>query len=127
MSNDWYAKRLGVTTPLARGISVGPGPVATAPPLQQQPAPVQQYVPPQQPVSDRPETFSEVLRAGRGGPAAKAGIGNCPNCGSGNMFAPQGGSIMKEDGRMVSPVSKCFDCGYNGNYMQADKANWASA
>jgi len=125
MSSDWYAKRLGVTTPPARGISVGPQTVPAQ--VTAQPQPVQQYQPPPTPVSDQPSSFSEVLRAGRGGPAAKASIGNCPECGSPNLFSQAGGAVMRNDGTMVPPSPKCFDCGYNGRFAQADKANWVAS
>jgi hypothetical protein len=128
MSSDWYARRLGVTTPPARGISVGPQAVPSTPapqPYPSTPPPAATTV--QEPP---PPNLSAFLssNSSKGGDARRTdGDRRCPNCGSGNLFSQAGQAIMKNDGTMVSPSPKCFECGWNGRFAQADQSTWATS
>lgn len=86
-SNDWWSKKLGA-----------PAPRQSTPPTA--PAPSVPYVPqPQQPnvqVNYDPNQDQLVTKA----KTAKM-YDVCPDCGSGNYFAPQGTQRMR-----------CYDCGY---------------
>lgn len=87
-NNDWWAKRLGGgTTPRQAMPPTGPAPqVPYTPPAQQ----------PNVRVNYDPDTDQLVTKA----QSAKR-MDTCPDCGSGNYFAPQGTQRMR-----------CYDCGY---------------
>lgn len=128
MSSDWYARRLQGNTPPARGITIGPQPAPAPAPVQH--APVQQQVPQGAVQEPAPASLSDFLRgnASKGAQAAQTDGGRtCPNCGSHNLFSQVGQAVMKSDGTQVAPAPKCFECGWNGRFSQADQGNWASA
>ena len=90
MSNaNWWANKLGAQTPKQQQQQI---PVA---PPQQVP-----YTPPQQqpnvPVNYDPSSDQLVTKA-----VSARRNDRCPDCGSGNYFAPQGTQRMR-----------CYDCGY---------------
>ena len=87
-NNDWWARRLGGgATPRQAMPPTGPAPqVPYTPPVQQ----------PNVRVGYNPETDHLVTKA----QSAKRSD-TCPDCGSGNYFAPQGTQRMR-----------CYDCGY---------------
>lgn len=122
MSSDWYAKRLQGDTPPKRGLVVGP-PAAPAP------APIQQaHTHTLTDVASEPQSLSEFLRSNgtKGSIAARQEGGfTCPSCGSSNVFSQTQQAMMSKDGEMVKPNPKCFECGWNGRFTQADQASWA--
>jgi hypothetical protein len=86
-NNDWWANKLG-----------GKGSSSPTPPTG--PAPSQPYIPPaQQPnvqVNYDPDNDQLVTKA-----RTSRMSDRCPECNSGNYFAPQGTQRMR-----------CYDCGY---------------
>lgn len=130
MSNkDWYAKRLGNTPPAS---------VQQRMPQQQPNHPVQQVVQQhvtqvnQQAVADPPQAekhFLEALNTWglRGGEAARTDtMKSCPNCGTHLVFGRQNGNgaVFGPNG-VVAPAPRCFECGWNGKFVQANQGNWA--
>jgi hypothetical protein len=68
--------------------------------------------------SPEPETFDEALHDPNYKPkkqpdSVKQGVGNCPDCGGQNYFAPKAGGRMTQNG-LATPAPHCFDCGFNG-------------
>ena len=65
--------------------------------------------------------MSSAIRVWKGGEAHRIDGGlTCPRCGSGNVFsranASAGGNV---------PAPRCFQCGWNGMYEQADQVSWS--
>lgn len=121
MTNDWWSRRLSSnsTTQPAPRTSVPPTtPAIRFPAAQQAQAPYQ----PQQP-AETPATVGEAIRVWQGGEAMrKEGNVRCPDCGSRHVFS-RVGSGTTINGAQPSP--RCFECGWNGKYSQADQSNWA--
>ena len=87
-SNDWWAKRLGGgSTP--RQATPPTGPAAQVP-----------YMPPAQQPNVQVSYNSDADQLVTKAQSAKR-ADTCPDCGSGNYFAPQGTQRMR-----------CYDCGY---------------
>ena len=86
-NNDWWSKKLGNTTPRQAAPPVGPAQqVPYTPPVQQ----------PNVQVNYDPNTDQVVTRA-----QSSKKHDRCPECNSGNYFAPLGTQRMR-----------CYDCGY---------------
>ena len=86
-SNDWWSKKLGSPTPRQSTPPTSlPASVPYVPPAQQ----------PNVKVAYDPERDQLMTKA----QSAKR-FDTCPDCGSGNYFAPQGTQRMR-----------CYDCGY---------------
>lgn len=130
-SSDWLSRKLGNQQP--GGITVPayrqPQPVFQQPQLPLYPQP-QQQVPPPQPYGDtstkmKEATLSDALRrTDLRGPAAKAeGHLSCPGCGSRTGYTEfSGGSGGSPGGHQATP--HCFECGYNGKFVQAMQSSW---
>lgn len=65
-------------------------------------------------------TLSDYLRssATKGGVAARKETSTCPQCGGGYVFSRSGASS-------VNPAPRCYECGWNGMYAQADQSTWS--
>jgi len=65
--------------------------------------------------------MGSAIRMWTGGDAHRQdGHLTCPRCSSKNVFSRSNGSNM-----MKPPAPRCFECGWNGIYQQADQASWA--
>lgn len=79
---------------------------------------------------NRPPTeqisMSDAIRLWKGGEAhRKEGDMRCPECGSQHVFKRVGrGANTSING--AAPAPRCFECGWNGKFSQADQGNWAS-
>lgn len=61
-----------------------------------------------------------AIRTWKGGEAHRMdGHLNCPRCGSNNVFSRSNGG-----GGTKAPAPRCFECGWNGLYTQADQSSW---
>jgi hypothetical protein len=130
--SDWWSKKIAGDKPTPTRTTTTP---PTTPPLRF-PAPQQQRAPHvhqtahNQNVLDpnRAPTeqisMGEALRLWKGGEAArKEGDSTCPECGSIYVFSRVGrGSNSMING--AQPAPRCYSCGWNGRYSQADQTNW---
>lgn len=120
MSSDWWSKRLTSNTPpsTTTRTSVPPTSPAIRFPTPQQPT--------QTPVTQTPNTeltMGEAIRVWKGGEAMrKEGNMRCPECGSQHVFTRVGSGTTINGSQ---PAPRCFECGWNGKYSQADQSNWA--
>lgn len=138
--SDWWANKLG-TNQRPHGLTV-----PAQPPVQQAPQPAQQVQQVQQaPVgvpiqqgerqqvldpnreANAEVSMGEAMRLWRGGEAHRM-EGNmvCPGCGSTTgytAYSGRGGSAARVNG--MAPRPRCYECGYNGSYVQGDQANWS--
>lgn len=64
-------------------------------------------------------TLSDYLRSGatKGGQAARKENATCPACGGNYLFSRGGVSS-------INPAPRCYECGWNGMYEQADQSSW---
>jgi hypothetical protein len=129
--SDWWSKKIAGETPSpSRNFTTPPTTPALRFPMQQPSAPVQQQQQGNQNVLDpnRAPTeqigMGDAIRMWKGGEAArKEGNMSCPECGSKNVFSRVGrGSNSMING--AQPAPRCFECGWNGKYGQADQSNW---
>lgn len=119
---DWWARRLGQPqqrTPLV--------PTPRYPQYQQQApqAPQYQQQAPQQPQQIPQVTTDNLYDAAlqwQGGEAHRKEVYACPQCGGGHYFSRTNGPS-----RGPAPAPMCYDCGYNGMFMQGDPAVWQGA
>ena len=88
-TNDWWAKKLGTPNPTTRQATPPTSPAPSVPyvPQRQQPNVTVNYDP------DVDQLVTKAQSAKRSD--------TCPDCRSGNYFAPQGTQRMR-----------CYDCGY---------------
>jgi hypothetical protein len=119
MSSDWWSRRLTSTSPAPQTRTSVP---ATTPaikfPIQNQPS---INIPQQQ--TETPATMGEAIRVWKGGEAMrKEGNMRCPDCGSQHVFTRVGSGTTVNG---AQPAPRCFECGWNGKYSQADQTNWA--
>ena len=77
---------------------------------------------PQQQFRVTPENLYEAAMMWQGGPAARTETQACPQCGGGHYFSRTNGPS-----RGPAPAPMCYDCGYNGMFIQGDPGNWQSA
>jgi hypothetical protein len=125
MSNDagWWSRKLG--TPQQQQTPIYPQ--QQYPQYQQQPQqqPVHPQAPqaqPQQQMKVTPANLFEAAMTWQGGPAARTETQSCPQCGGGHYFSRTNGPS-----RGPAPAPMCYDCGYNGMFIQGDPGNWQSA
>ena len=132
-SSSWWSHKLGGAPAPSRSSAYTP-PVVV-PPQYATPEPVQQHHQPQesyhvspghQRVLDpsRAENeqigMGEALHLWKGGEAWRVDGGrDCPSCGSHLFF-----SNNKSRVNGVVPAPRCYSCGYNGKFEQADQGNW---
>ena len=63
-----------------------------------------------------------AIRTWTGGEAHRMdGHLTCPRCGSKNVFSRSNGG-----GGTKAPAPRCFECGWNGLYTQADQSSWVA-
>ena len=116
--SDWWARRLGQPqqrTPLV------PTPRYPNPQYQQQ-APAPQYQQQQQQPKVTPDNLYDAAMQWQGGEAHRKEVYACPQCGGGHFFSRTNGPS-----RGPAPAPMCYDCGYNGMFMQGDPAVWQGA
>lgn len=116
--NDWWARRLG-NSPQRTPVYPQQQPVYQAP--QQQP--VHPQAPQAQPqFKVTPENLYEAAMQWQGGQAARTETQPCPQCGGGHYFSRTNGPS-----RGPAPAPMCYDCGYNGMFIQGDPSVWQGA
>lgn len=131
--SDWWSKKLKgeqASTP-QRSLPTSGFRINTVPQTQQ-PQQVQDVTAHNQPVLDpnRSPTeqisMSDAIRLWKGGEAhRKEGDMRCPECGSNHVFKRVGrGANTSING--AAPAPRCFECGWNGKFSQADQGNWVS-
>lgn len=131
MSNsDWWSRKLSGTPqpqqqPYQRQYQQTYAPPPQQPPYQQQhQAPVPQDDP------TVPKSFMEALASwgAKGGAAMRSeGLGNCPSCGTTNVFGMSNtGSVSNQNSGVSARTSaRCFECGWKENgVIQGDQSNW---
>lgn len=125
--SDWWSKKLAGETPTPQRTYTTPP--TTVPIRTPMPAPAQTQ--PMQSPNGRQEvldpsrgpneqiTMGEALRLWQGGEAMrKEGNLTCPDCGSIYVFSRTGrGHNTMING--ASPAPRCYECGWNGMYDQA--------
>ena len=127
-TSSWWANKLGGAPPSSSRSSAYTPPVVV-PPQYGSPAP---SAPPQTPGGQRvldpsraPSehiSMGEALHLWKGGEAHRIDGGmRCPSCGSHLFFS---NSKARING--VVPAPRCYECGYNGKFEQADQGNWIS-
>ena len=140
--SDWWANKLGtnqcphgLTVPAQPPVQQAPQPVQQVQQQQEQQAPVgvpiqqgerQQVLDPNR-EANAEVSMGEAMRLWRGGEAHRM-EGNmvCPGCGSTTgytAYSGRGGSAARVNGQQPAP--HCFECGYNGRFMQGEQSNWA--
>lgn len=121
--SDWWSKKLsGEKPPIDRSTL----PPVNAPlrfPQASSPATPTHAPAPQQDVPPA-ESLSEALQRGltNGGEAKRKDNMTCPECGSVYVFSRTKGSMVNG----ASPAPRCYECGWNGLYDQAQQAIWSS-
>lgn len=127
--SDWWSRKIaGDTAPAQRKPATPPTAPAIRIPAQ---APVRQQTVHNQDVLDPTKAPTEQINMGdaiklwKGGEAMrKEGDMRCPECGSQHVFSRTGrGSNTMING--ASPAPRCYECGWNGKYSQADQASWS--
>lgn len=121
--SDWWARKLNPVDDRP-GLQVQyrhPEPVRYT-----QQAPVQHASPPAQRANPQQEvTMGEAMRTWQGGEAhRKEGNLSCPSCGSSTGYTHYlaNGATTINGNR---PRSHCFECGYNGHFVQGLETSWA--
>ena len=132
MSNsDWWSRKLGGTPqpqqqPYQRQYQQTYAPPPQQPPYQQQ----QQQAPIPQDDPAVPKSFMEALASwgAKGGAAMRSeGLGNCPSCGTTNVFGMTNtGSVINQNSGISARTSaRCFECGWKENgVIHGDQSNW---
>lgn len=65
--------------------------------------------------------MGSAIRSWKGGEAhRREGSLTCPRCRSKNVFNRSNGGTLGH-----SPAPRCFECGWNGLYEQADQTSWS--
>lgn len=63
-----------------------------------------------------------AIRSWKGGEAhRREGSISCPRCNSKHVFSRANGGSLGH-----APAPRCFECGWNGRYAQADQVNWGT-
>lgn len=130
--SDWWAKKIAGERPTPERTYTTPPttPALRFPTPQAQPhRPLQEgerqavLDPQRQPTEQI--GMGDAIRLWKGGEAArKEGNMSCPECGSKNVFSRVGrGSNSMING--AQPAPRCFECGWNGKYGQADQSSWS--
>lgn len=120
MSSWWEKKLSGDTEPNKTSLP----PTTHRPVL---PVFTQQTTPAAQPrqIVQNPSGQTDMgtaIRTWTGGEAHRMdGHLTCPRCGSKNVFSRSNGG-----GGTKAPAPRCFECGWNGLYTQADQSSWVA-
>lgn len=127
--SDWWSKKIA-------GESVAPSRTTNTPPtapairIPAQARPVQQPQG-QQTVLDPNRapneqlTMGEAIKLWKGGEAMrKEGDMRCPECGSQHVFSRVGRGLNTMING-AAPAPRCYECGWNGRFSQADQSNWS--
>lgn len=120
--SDWWARRLN-GQPQQRQTPIYQQP--QYPQYQQPQYPQHPQAPtsqPQQPMRVTPENLYDAAMQWQGGEAHRREVQPCPQCGGGHYF-----SRVNGPSRGPAPSPMCFDCGYNGMFIQGDPATWQGA
>lgn len=123
--SDWWSKKLsGEKPPMDRsGLPPVNAPLRF-PQAQNPTAPAQPSAPVAPQDAPPAESLSEALQRGytNGGEARRRDTMNCPDCGSPYVFSRAKGTMVNG----ASPAPRCYECGWNGLYDQAQQAVWSS-
>lgn len=118
--SDWWNKKL-------KGEKPSPLPTYPNPAMySNRPVQPQESQVSQQPMSpDTQISMGQAIRTWKGGEAhRREGNMRCPDCGSNHVFSRTGkGANSMING--AAPAPRCYECGWNGKYSQADQTNWA--
>lgn len=121
--SDWWSKKLAGEKPTPARPSTPPVEVPI-----RFPQATTQAQQPMQPQAQQPQqeasSLSEYLRMGitKGGEAQRRdGNMTCPECGSSYVFSRAKGNTKNG----ASPAPRCYECGWNGVYSQADQSSWS--
>lgn len=121
MSSNWWASKLGNNTEETKS-SVPPTTPNYVLPAFRNPTPQQTTTTPNSQIDPNGQIdMATAVRSWKGGEAHRIdGHLSCPRCGSKNVFsranASAGGKV---------PAPRCFECGWNNMYEQADQVSWA--
>lgn len=127
--SDWWSKKISGESPAPQRSSVPPVTPALRFPVPAQQQPVQPHghdtnvLDPNRAPTEQ-ISMGEAIRLWKGGEAhRKEGNMICPECGSKNVFGrvTRGGNTMING---AAPAPRCFECGWNGKYSQADQSSW---
>ncbi len=120
--SSWWDKKLSNKTqqettslpPVTKNVII--------PALRQQASAVAQQTSTQTQLDPTGQTdMGTAIRSWKGGEAhRREGSLSCPRCGSKNVFSRSNGGSLGH-----SPAPRCFECGWNGLYEQADQSSWA--
>lgn len=131
MSNsDWWSRKLGGTPQPQQQPYQRQYQQTYAPPPQQPPYQPQHQAPVPQDDPTVPKSFMEALASwgAKGGAAVRSeGLGNCPSCGTTNVFGMTNtGSVSNQNSGVSARTSaRCFECGWKENgVIQGDQSNW---
>jgi DNA-directed RNA polymerase subunit RPC12/RpoP len=118
--SDWWDKKLRGEKPTPQPVYPNPVTYSNRPVQTQESESVKHNLPPNTQL-----TTGQAIRMWKGGEAhSREGNMRCPECGSRNVFSRVGkGSNSMVNG--VAPAPRCFECGWNGKFSQADQTNWA--
>lgn len=131
MSDSWWSRQLGNSTPAPQTSTPPVSPPVRGgiriPAVVQQPQAVavqthmiqQQVLDPQRDPQSQ-ISMGDAIRLWQGGEAHKRDGGNCPECGSHLYFSRSKGATVNG----ASPAPRCYSCGYNERYTQAEQSNW---
>ena len=134
--SDWWNKKLkGEPVPKTQAMpptslrfDTVPRPQQTAPqpqqPQQQVTAQNQNLLDPNRAPNEQ-ITMGDAIKLWKGGEAhRREGNLRCPDCGSQHVFSRTArGSNTMING--AAPAPRCFECGWNGKFSQAEQVNWA--
>jgi hypothetical protein len=132
--SDWWSRKLTGNAP-ATPVRTFSTPVSTPPigirqntmavtPLHSQDVAQQQVLDEGRSATDQ-IGMSDAIRLWKGGEAHRRdGNSSCPSCGSGLVFSRTGRSGTTVNGN--APAPRCFSCGWNGMYEQADQISWSA-
>ena len=117
--SDWWEKKLKGEKPTPQPIYPNPVTYSNRPVQTIETQTVQHNLPPNTQL-----TTGQAIRMWKGGEAhQREGNMRCPECGSRNVFSRVGkGSNSMVNG--AAPAPRCFECGWNGKFSQADQSNW---
>lgn len=129
MSDSWWAKKLGQQGPA--GIRVAPPEPVHQQPQQQQVVHQQQQAVTPQPQNIGQMKYTQVAQEHEGEKISKYWQGgegmkkeghlSCPGCGSTTGYT----EYSNTHGIGGRPGPHCFECGYNGRFVQGLQASWA--
>lgn len=121
---DWWTRRLGnQPTPPPRNTPPATPPVRNA--IRFPEVPREQPQVEEQPImadSNGQIDMGTAIRMWKGGEAQRRERMECPECGGGMVFSRAKGTAVNGH----PPAPRCYTCGWNGKYTQADQASWIS-